>query len=179
VKIPPMGALLLVSAGLVYPQTGPAAPTDRADLTADALTRTGSLLTGVGHVRAKIGNLVLRADEGTVSSESGALELRGHVTVTLPARSDRNLFRYDSHVLITEAPVLLSADRMSVSDAVLRGSGHVLVKTDEAVLQVDQVELLLRTGDGRTSGDIRLDGKPLDDMPSAPRSHVFPPDVIK
>lgn len=180
-RLLPICTLLLALAGLADTQTGPVAPTDRAELTADALTRTGSLLRGVGHVHARIGALVLAADEGTLASDTGDLELRGNATVTLPARSDRNLFRYDSQVVLTDAPVPIRADRLSVSNGVLRGSGHIQVKTDDALLQADEIEMLLGTGDGRASGNIRVNGKPLEPPSPAARAfeHVFPPDIIK
>jgi hypothetical protein len=177
-KLPPIVALLAALVGFAYAQTSPVAPTDRADLTADSLTRAGSLLRGAGRVRAKIGHLILQADEATLSSETGALELQGHATVTLPARSDHILFRYGSRgAVVTDEPVLITADHLSLSNAVLRGSGHILVKTSDTLLQTDEIEISLPIGDGHISGNIRLNGQPPD---SSRRSlPEFPPDIIK
>ena len=75
--------------------------TDRVDLTADKLVHDAALVRGLGHARARVGDLVLQADEATLRNQTGELELRGHVHIVLPAREDHTLFRYGSGNLLT------------------------------------------------------------------------------
>jgi lipopolysaccharide assembly outer membrane protein LptD (OstA) len=168
--------LLLLSAALACGQTH-ATVADRPQMTAGKLSREGALVKGSGHVRAKLGPLTLEADEGVLHSDTGEVELRGHVGVTLPARSDRNIFRYGSDIVFSDQPVLLSADRLNVKDALLRGSGHIQVKTTKDLLAADEIEMYLSNGDARVRGNVRVNRTPPN--PSGVGGGDFPPDIIK
>src|SRR5438067_12335475 len=81
------------------------ANTDHVDLHADKVVQNGDLLHGSGHARATIGEITAAADEAALHSETGEIELRGHVRATLPARDDHSEFRYGAGNLLTDQPV--------------------------------------------------------------------------
>ncbi len=134
-----------------------------------------------GRVQAKAGSVELEADAGTAEPENGRLDLRGHVRVTLPARSDRNLIRYGTRAAITDLAFLITADAVTVRNGLLRGRGHVTVQTDVAALQADEIDVYLRLGDGEVHGNIRLNGTRIE-LLDTPRRRVpppMPPEVIR
>ena len=154
---------------------------DDLHLTADKLIRNESVLRAAGHVKVKLGPLVIQADEATANSETGRLELRGHVQATLPARADHSVFRYDSGTLVTDKPVTVYADRLSVKDGLLQASGKIVVQPvdadspDRAQLQADEMFMYLRIADATLGGNVRTSG-----MPLRRRSlGLFPADIVK
>ena len=168
-------------------QTPPSAVTAHADLVADKLTRTDNVLRGQGHARAKIGDLAIQADEAAWHSDTGELELHGHVQVTLPARSDHRLFRYGKASLVTDKPVELHADRLTVANDLLVASGNLVIRlvdtevTEPPQLQGDEMRMSLKIADATVRGNIRTTNIA---MPGPeiigwriPRS--FPPEIIK
>jgi lipopolysaccharide export system protein LptA len=159
----------LLLAPLLAAQTGP------ADFPAE-LTHARR-----GRLQAKAGPVQLEADAGTLDPQTGHLDLRGHVRVTLPARSDRNLIRYGGRAVVTEQAFLVSADAVTVRNGLLRGRGHVTVRTDAAALQADEIFVYLRLGDGEVRGNIRVNGTRIELLDSAPRRRppVMPPEVIR
>ena len=181
-----MGLLFTLSLLPLWVAAGVAqtpSPTDFDDLalTADKLIRNEGVLRGVGHVKAKLGPLVIQADEATSNSETGELQLRGHVQATLPARADHSVFRYDSGTLVTDKPIALYADRLSVKNGLLQASKNIKVRPVDAEspdvpqLQADEMFMYLRIADATLRGNVRTNG-----MPSRRRSlGLFPPDIIK
>jgi lipopolysaccharide assembly outer membrane protein LptD (OstA) len=151
------------------------------DFHADRVKRNGNMVTGSGHVRASIGPLLVESDQGTLNRETGALEARGHVRTTLPARSDRNLIRCGPRAIVTEEAVALSAERITVKDGLLRARGKVEVTTSEGVLRADEIDVYLNLGDAEARGNVRLNGTPTE-LPR-PRGllerQVFPPEIIR
>jgi hypothetical protein len=161
-------------AALAQPQTRPFTGAEQPEMTAGKLTRQGPLLRGTGGVDAKFGPLVLHADEGSLNAETGELDLSGHVHATLPARTDHSLFRYGSGALVTGKPVDLSADHVNLKNGLLRGAGHVEIRTVEARLQAGEIEMFLSTADARLTGIV--------DATSPQRRRgfpEFPADIIK
>jgi lipopolysaccharide assembly outer membrane protein LptD (OstA) len=150
------------------------APPQHVEFVAARLTRAGTTLRGAGAVQAKAAGLILNSDEGTYNTETGEVDLRGHVRVTLPARTDHHLFRYDKESIVTEQSVDLSADRIDIKNHRLLGSGHVLVRLTGAQLRGDELELYLSTGDAQLRGNVQAvrqgkrGGRP-----------EFPPEIIK
>jgi lipopolysaccharide assembly outer membrane protein LptD (OstA) len=122
-----------------------------------------------GRVQAKAGAVLLDADKGKLDAATGTLELRGHGRVTLPARGDRNLIRYAGRAVVTGDALVSAADRFSLKDGLLRGRGHVSVRTEQARLQADEVEVYLRLGDGELRGNIRVNGMPIELLDSRSR----------
>lgn len=156
--------------------------TDHIDLAADKLTQEAAVLRGLGHARAKIGELVLHADEAILRSETGELELRGHVHATLPAREDHSVFRYGTAVLLTDQPVGLTADRLTIKNGLLQASGNiVLVPVDPELpkvqLQGDEMSMNLKIADATVRGNPRALNLP--EPITVPRRFVFPPEIIK
>jgi hypothetical protein len=147
-------------------QTAPQPGSGRVELSADKLVRDGVLLKGLGHARAEIGSLIFQADEATLRSDSGELELRGHVRVALPARADHTVFRFRSDApvtdtrgaVVTDQAVDVSADRMTVNNGILNASGSIVLRGPEARLQSDEMAMQLRTGDATLSGHILASG---------------------
>ena len=167
--------LLAVAVSAVC-QTNPPTSTDRVELTADKVTHEGAIIRGTGHVRAKFGAFVLEGDEGSWRQDTGEVEVKGHARVVLPARPDRNWFRYDSSVVATENRAGLSADRLTVKNALLRGWGHVEVRAGDARMRSDEIEMFLNIGDARIRGNIKVDrtyGRAIGS------GAEFPPDIIK
>ena len=154
-------------------------------MTATHTSHTGNLLRASGRVQARIGPLLLEGDEGTLNADTGEIDVRGHARITLPERSDRRVIRYGADALVTEQAVGISADRISIKYALLRGRGHVDVRTDKGRLQSDEVDVFLRIGDGEVRGTVRLNGET--PPPRAVRGfrgfregpRVFPPDIIR
>jgi lipopolysaccharide assembly outer membrane protein LptD (OstA) len=176
VRLLPTLSLLPISLVPAFGQTG------HIDLAADKLIPEAAVLRGLGHARAKIGDLVLHADEATLRSETGELELRGHVHVILPAREDHSVFRYGTAVLLTDQPVGLTADRLTVKKGLLQASGNiVLVPVDPELpkvqLQGDEISMDLKTADATLRGNPRALNLP--EPITVPRRFVFPPEIIK
>jgi lipopolysaccharide assembly outer membrane protein LptD (OstA) len=136
-----------------------------------------------GRVQAKAGSVLLDADEGKLDSATGSLEIRGHARVTLPARGDRNLIRYAGRAVVTEDALVIAADRFSLKDGLLRGRGRVTVRTAQARLQSDEVEIYLRLGDGELRGNIRVNGTPIELLDSRSREQrrrpTMPAEIIR
>lgn len=149
--------------------------TDRIDLTFDA----------AGHARAKIGDLVLSADEATLGRETGELAMRGHVHATLPAREDHSVVRYGADVLITDQPIGLTADRLTVKKGLLKAAGNIVVvpvdqKFPKVQLRGDELSMDLKIADATLRGSVRPINIP-EPVPSLQRRYqrVFPPDIVK
>ena len=152
------------------------AQSDRVDLISDK----------PGHAEAKVSGLVLRADEATLNRENGALTMRGHVHVTLPAREDHTVIRYGTGVLLTDQPIGLTADRLTVKNGLLEASGNIVVvpvdpELPRVQLRGDEIYMYLRIADATLRGNVRPSGIPaVPDRPAlfVPR-RAFPPDIIK
>lgn len=167
--------LILALASLAPGQTLHLTGAEPVMMTADKLTHEGSVLRGSGHVEAKVGPFVLHGDQGTVHPETGEIDLRGHVNVTLPARTDHHLFRYDSQALVTDKPVELSADHMNLKNTLLQGSGHVKIRTEDGRLAGDQIVMYLNTADAEVRGNVQATGTGV-----GSRGHPdFPAEIIK
>jgi hypothetical protein len=144
--------------------------TDRIDLISDK----------PGRAEAKVSGLVLRADAATLNRETGELKMRGHVRVTLPAREDHTVVRYGSGVLLTKQSIGLTADQVTVKNALLEASGNlVLVPADPELgkvqLRSDEMYMYLNIGDATLRGNVRPSG-----IAQGPRGSVeFPPEIIK
>jgi len=138
-----------------------------ANLTADRLVRNGPVLQGQGHVRATLDGLNFQADQATLHSDTGELELRGHVRVTLPARADKSVFRFGSgisesgkpHAIVTGERVDVSASQMVVKDGILRAAGNIVVRAVDAEVRGDEMLLVLRTADADVFGHILTAGR--------------------
>jgi len=134
-----------------------------------------------GHAEAKVLGVVLHADEATLNRETGELTMRGHVHVMLPAREDHSVVRYGTGVVLTDQPIGLTADRLTVKNALLRASGNVVVVPSDpelpnVQLRGDELFMYLKIGDATIKGNVRLSG--LRD----PRSRTgvdMPPEIIK
>jgi lipopolysaccharide assembly outer membrane protein LptD (OstA) len=150
-------------------------------MTASRSVHDGNLLRASGRVRARIGPLLLEGDEGTLNSDTGEVEVRGHARITLPERSDRTVVRYGAGTIVTEQALGVSADRIAIKYGLLRGRGHVDVRTDKGRLQADEIDLFLRIGDADMRGNVRLNGG----IPATPVRtfrewrNPFPPDIVK
>ena len=160
--------------------------TDRPDLAADKLVRDDALVRGLGHARAKLGDLVLQADEATWHNDTGELEMRGHVHVTLPAREDHTVVRYQIDILLTDQPIGLTADRAAVKGGLLEASGNiVLVPVDpelpKAEIRGDELSMKLKVGDATLRGNVRRSGFPEPDNSPPFSFHLrpFPPEIIR
>lgn len=146
--------------------TAAAAPSP-SRMTAEHLDRNGAVVHGTGHARVTLDALVFQADEATLHSDTGEVELRGHVQVTLPARADRSVFRFRSGLpvarqpgaLVTGDPVGLSAGRMTVKDGQLTASGNIVVRAVDGQVRGDELAMTLRTADATLSGHILATGK--------------------
>jgi lipopolysaccharide export system protein LptA len=159
--------------------------TDRVDLVADKLTHDSAVVHGSGHARAKIGSLILQADEATLHQETGELEMRGHVHITLPAREDHTVVRYQIAVLLTDQPIGLTADQATVKNGVLAASGNIVVSPADPELSKvevrgDELSMKLDIGDATLRGNIRRSGIPEPvNYPFRMPYPVFPPEIIK
>lgn len=173
--------LLPVGLTIGIAQTPSPGNPDHVDLAADKLVRTDGVLHGLGHVRAKLGAISFQADEAAARPETGEMELRGRVQATLPAREDRSLFRYGSGNLITDKPVVVHADRMSVKDGLLKASGNIVVRPvdddspDVGQVRADEMSMNLRMADGTLRGNI----EPNYFLTRQPSLRVLPPDIVK
>jgi len=139
-----------------------------------------------GRAEAKVAGLVLRADEATLNSETGELKMSGHVHVTLPAREDHTVVRYGTGVLLTDQPIGLTADRVSVKNGLLEASGNIVVvpvdpEQPKVQLHADEIYMYLKIADATLRGNVRPSGLPTS-QPAVIRgfyAHPFPPDIIK
>ena len=136
-----------------------------------------------GHAEARLQGLVLHADEATLNRETGELAMRGHVHVILPAREDHSVVRYGTGVVLTDQPIGLTADRLTVKNALLRASGNIVVVPSDpelpnVQLRGDELFMYLKIADATIKGNVRLSGFP---APATPRAyeHMFPPDIVK
>lgn len=165
-------ATLAASTAFLSAQTGALPTGNHAGMTAKHLTHEGSILRGTGGVEGRVGQFVFRSDEGTLNSDTGEIDLRGHAHLIMPARTDHILFRHDSTALITDKSVDLFADRLHVKNMILQGAGHIQILCADDQLRADEVEMYLNSGDGRVRGNIQSTG---------PHRGVtdFPPDIIK
>jgi hypothetical protein len=149
------------------------AQSDRLDLLSDK----------PGHAEAKILGVVLHADEATLNRETGELAMRGHIHVMLPAREDHTVVRYGAGVIVTDQPIGLTADRLTVKNSLLQASGNIVVvpsdpELPKVQLRGDEIFMYLKIADATLKGNVRPSGFP---APTNPRAfeHVFPPDIIK
>ena len=170
---------ILTAAG--FAQASSSSGSDHCDLTAANLTREGKLVRASGQVKAKSEAVDLSADEATCNSDTGELELRGHVHAALPARADHSVFRYNSATFVTDKSVSIAADRLVVKTGLLQGWGHLVIRgldpvSKEVELRGDEMYMFLRTADATVSGNIKVS-----DSYKGPATHrfVFPPDVVK
>ncbi len=134
-----------------------------------------------GRAEAKVSGLVLHADEATVNRETGELKMRGHVHVTLPAREDHTVVRYGKGVLLTDKPIGLTADIVTVKNGLLEASGNlVLIPVDpdlsKVQLRSEEMYMYLKIADATLRGNVRPSG-----IPDRNRSGSaeFPPEIIK
>jgi hypothetical protein len=116
-----------------------------------------------GRAEAKVSGLILRADDANLNRETGELKMLGHVHVILPARADHTVVRYGAGVLLTDKPIGLSADRVTVKDGLLEASGNlVLVPVDpdlpNAQLRSDEMYMYLKIADATLRGNIHPSG---------------------
>jgi len=138
-----------------------------------------------GRAEARVGGAVLHADEATLNQETGELQMRGHVHVILPAREDHTVVRYSGRVMLTDQPIGLTADRLSVKNGVLGASGSiVIVPADEKLPKVqlrgDDLTMDLKIADATVRGNVRTVG--LDEPAGSqkpPARFIFPPDIIR
>jgi hypothetical protein len=149
------------------------AQSDRVDLVSDK----------PGRAEAKVLGLVLHADEATVNRDTGELVMRGHVHATLPAREDHTVVRYGAAVLLTDQPIGLTADRLTVKNALLQASGNIVVvpadpELAKVQLRGDELFMYLKIADATLKGNVRQSGF---STPATLRTfeHIFPPDIIK
>lgn len=136
-----------------------------------------------GRAEAKVLGVVLHADEATLNRETGELAMRGHVHVMLPAREDHSVVRYGTGVVLTDQPIGLTADRLTVKNALLQASGNVVVvpadpELPKVQLRGDELFMYLKIADATLKGNVRPSGFP---APATFRTyeHIFPPDIIK
>ena len=80
-----------------------------------------------GRAEAKVAGVVLHADDATLDHETGELHMHGHVHATLPAREDHTVIRYGAGVLLTDQPIGLTADRVTVRNGLVVASGNIVV----------------------------------------------------
>lgn len=147
--------------------------TDRVDLVSDK----------PGRAEAKVSGLVIHADEVTLNRETGELQMRGHVHVTLPAREDHSVVRYGNGVLLTDQPIGLTADRVTVKNGLLEASGNIVVvpvdpELPKVQLRGDELYMDLKIGDATLRGNVRSSGIPERGIRSF-SGRDFPPDIIK
>ena len=135
-----------------------------------------------GRAEAKVLGLILHADEATLNRETGELAMRGHIHVTLPAREDHTVVRYGEGVLLTDQPIGLTADRVTVKNSLLQASGNIVVtpadpELPKVQLRGDEIFMYLRIGDATLQGMCteRIYGA----VNFRTYEHIFPPDVIK
>jgi len=151
------------------------------------LDRDGAAVHGTGHARVMVGKLAVTADEATFHHDTGMVELKGHVSTTLPAREDDTLVRYGAGNLLTQETVVLTADRMSIHGGALRAAGNVVVAPNDpelpgARLSGDELSMNLATADGTIRGNIRAVKLRDDSAPSLTDRQLhtlFPPDIVK
>ena len=168
-------------AAMAFAQTPP-----HAELTADKVVHEGAAVHGLGHAKAKLGTLTILADEATLYSNTGELELRGHVLANFAAREDHAIFRHASGVLISVDPVTLHADAVRIKDGTLTAAGNIVIRTvekhseEDAQVQGDEMSMNLKTADATISGHTRTNNPPQDySLPGKAKSFQFPPDIIK
>ena len=172
-------SLLAVLPASDFGQSGP------IELTADKLVSDAAQVQGVGHARARIGPLVLQADEATWRRETGELEMRGHVHVTLPAREDHTVVRYQAAVLLTDQPIGLTADQAAVRNGRLEASGNIVIvpvdpELPKVQLRGDELSMKLETADATLRGRVRASGIPEPQNDPLRRAYrAFPPDIIR
>jgi hypothetical protein len=161
----PLFLFLLPTLAMAFPQT------DRIELLSDK----------PGHAEAKVSGVVLHADEATFNHNSGELVMRGHVHAMLPAREDHTVVRYGTGVLLTDQPIGLTADRLTVKNGVLQASGNIVVvpadpELPKVQLRGDEIAMILKIGDATLKGNVQ----PINIRPPGSRGSLeFPPEIIK
>jgi hypothetical protein len=156
-------------------------PRDSSEIKADTLAPDGGVLRGTGHVEIRFGALLLTGDSGWLNRENDDLEVSGHARVTLPARHDHILIRCPGAAWISNGPVAVTADRLSVrAGLLLRGRGSVQAVGPNGRVEGDELDLFLKIADGDLRGNVRVNGE----IPAPPdrrffRPFRFPPDIIK
>jgi hypothetical protein len=118
-----------------------------------------------GHAVAKVLGLILQADEATLNRETGELAMRGHVHAVLPAREDHSVVRYGTGVVLTDQPIGLTADRLTVKNSLLQAAGNIVVvpsdpELPKVQLRGDELFMYLKIGDATLKGNVRLSGMP-------------------
>jgi hypothetical protein len=147
------------------------AQTDRIELISDK----------PGRAEARVSGLLVHADQATLNRETDELRMRGHVNILLPARADHTVVRYGSGVIVTDQPIGITADSITVKNGQLEATGNiVLLPMDEelnhAQLHGDGLSMVLKIGDATLRGSVRLTGLSHSRRGSGPE---FPPDIIK
>jgi hypothetical protein len=148
------------------------AQTDRIELVSDK----------PGRAEARVSGIVLHADQATLSREREELQMRGHVHVLLPARADHTALRYGTGVIVTDQPIGLTADRVTVKNGLLlEAAGNIMVlpvdeKLKSMQLHGDELSMLLKIGDATLRGNVKITGFVPNRRASGPD---FPPDIIK
>jgi lipopolysaccharide export system protein LptA len=167
-------------------QTLPAIHSDPVDLTADKLIQDSNGLHGQGRVRVKLGALLIQADEAMHYSDTGELDLLGHVAASFPGRDDHILLRFGSGSIVTDQSLEVHADRITVENGRLEASGNVLVALLDrdapklTQLRSEELSMSLKTGDALLRGNIRTNiYEPANPFPGQPNFTKFPADIIK
>lgn len=151
------------------------AQNDRVDLISDK----------PGHAEARVFGLVLHAEEARLNPESGELVMRGHVHATLPAREDHTVVRYGAGVVLTNQPIGLTADRVTVKSNVLQASGNIVLlpmdtELPNVQLRGDELSMFLRIGDATIRGNVRPTGLPVvAPLRKSGNLQIFPPEIIR
>ena len=176
--------MLIPALALLAPAIAQTQPQAKSDLTADKLVHEGNLLRGVAHARATIAGVTVAADEATFHTDTGELELRGHAHALLPARSDHTLFRYGTGSLVTDQPVAVTADRITIKNELLQASGNVAVVPADpemrgARLHGDELYMYLHIADGTLKGNVRTVKIPDNTTDRFAKRPIFPPDIVK
>jgi hypothetical protein len=130
--------------------------------------------------------MMLHADQAALNRETGELLMRGHVHVALPAREDHVVVRYEDKVMLTDQPMGITADKVTVKNGLLQATGGIVIvpvdeKLPKVLLRGDEFFMYLRIGDATLKGNIRTTGltEPGDSRSNRARQPIFPPDIIK
>ncbi len=152
------------------------AQTDRIELVSDK----------PGRAEARVSGIILHADQAALNRDTGELQMRGHVHVALPAREDHVVVRYSGRVMLTDQPMGITADKLTVKNGLLQAAGGiVIVPVDEKLPKVqlrgDELYMYLGIGDATLKGNVRATGfpEPDDTRSNFLRRPIFPPDIIK
>lgn len=179
-----LSVLILLSAfsAVAFGQTAAIEPKHVVHLNADKVAPNGSVLEGHGHARANMDGLVFHSDDAIWHINTGELELRGHVEVTLVARPNHGTFHFQTGdpatdkagVVFADKVLRLSANHMTDKDGRLEASGTVAVRAPGTELHSDGMSMVLSTGEASMSGHVVATGS----TASEP-GHAGTPEVVK